>query len=185
MPISLDILPNIISEVRSTLFSVKNQDLLKLIYYDSERPYEQNNLTPIQLINMVSPNNTSTEHPNERRIFYNSFNGKIESEATTQIHMYIDSASPKNRALANIFIRFHIITHLNISAIYGKNSTASFPTQNRHEAILSEMLRLLNEQDVGGIGRLLFVPEVPYRHQVWVLGENWIGGDFAMQIGST
>lgn len=188
MAINLDILPNIISDVRAKLFSMQNQDLLKLIYYDAKdtnNPYTESNLTPMQLINMVSPNNTSNEHPNERRIFYNSFTGEIEDTATTKIYMYIDNVTPENRGIAGLLVRFHIITHLNIVAIHSKNSTSSFPTQNRHEAILAEIIKILNEQHVGGVGKMQLATGVSYRHQVWRVGEKWIGGDLAMQIGST
>jgi hypothetical protein len=181
VPISLDILPNIISEVRSTLFDIKNQDLLKLIYHDTNNPFACASVTPIQLVNMVSPLGTN------RRIFYNSVTGKIEDEVTTEIHMFVDNIHPENRQLANMYVWFQIVTHLNIASIFGKNSTSSFPNQNRHEAILVEMMQALNEKYVGGVGTLRFTQEAEcnYRHQVWMVGEKWVGGAFAMKVMCT
>jgi len=181
MAISLDILPDITSGVRSKLFSMQNQDLLKLIYYDYNNPYERDNVTPIQLINMVSPLGDN------RRVFYNSVTGQIEDTTKTEIHMFIDNVRQENRQLANMYIWFQIVTHLDIVSIYGKNSTTSFPTQNRHEAILIEIMKALNEQYVDGVGKLYFAPDAAcnYRHQVWLSGEKWVGGTFAMLIRST
>jgi hypothetical protein len=181
MPISLDLLPNIVSEVRSKLFSMQNQDLLKLIYHDANNPYSCADVTPLQLINMVSPLGTN------RRVFYNSVTGQIEDTTKTEIHMFIDNVRQENRQLANMYIWFQIVTHLDIVSIYGENATTSFPTQNRHEAILVEIMKALNEQYVDGIGRLYFAPDSAcnYRHQVWMTGEKWVGGAFAMLIRST
>lgn len=179
MPIGLDILPDIISSVRSTLFNIHNQDLLKLVYHDTDNPYAEADITPEQLLTMISPYGANC------RIYCNSTTGKIADTARTEVHMYVDNVVPENRQLARLHIVFQIITHLDIASMYGKNSSSSFPNQNRHEAIFAEILKALNEKHVDGVGVMHFGADCRYQHQVWVPNEKWVGGIFEMVVMTT
>jgi hypothetical protein len=168
--------------IRSKLFNAldpDSQDLMKLIKYNVVNPYLEDDLTVIDIINLVSPTSQS------RLVFDDRVGGDIEGFARTELRFNLQISlmnKPLNYFLGDLLIWFQIITHNTINSVYSKDNYTHepFPQFNRKREIFIKMMDILHGIDVNGIGELKFYG--PYQETSLISGSVWLSSTFSLHI---
>ena len=124
---------------------VQNEDIWKLLKYDTPDALSKPNLTLEEKRKMIYDGNGDSEHYN---VYRSPFVDEAFTEQTSQLRIYALTINPKNRSLATIDLNIDCITHTKLVNIDGGKS--------RVELMVEEVLKTLNGQEIDGVGKLFF-----------------------------
>lgn len=122
-----------------------NEDIWKLLYYNTTDALSQPNLTMEQKRNLIY---TGTGDSEPYKVFRVPFLDDAFTEQTSQLRIYLGTLLPNNRSWSLNDIYFEVISHVKLSNLDNY--------QSRPERMLCELLSTLNGQEIGGVGRLFF-----------------------------
>ncbi len=140
--IQLSNIGNIISNIGNTL--IENQNLLKLIKYNSSNALLQPDLTIEEIIDLCG---FGSDPLNQQRIFKYPFFNNIVDSVRSELRFFIPKIKPENIYLSEVFINFQIIIHNSIIDL-DNNKQRTFK-------IIEEILKTFNREDINGIGNLM------------------------------
>ncbi len=138
--IKLGQIGNIVSNIGNKL--VGNQNLLKLIKYDTANALAQTNLTPQEIVNLVGK---GSDPKTQQQIFKSPFNEKIKDDRKTELRFFVSRITPNNIYLASLSVVFQTIVY---------NTLWEMNNDLRPFLMMQEILNELNGMDIGGIGEL-------------------------------
>lgn len=121
---------------------LKNDDLCKLIKYDTPDALNKPNLTTEEKIELIHSKDTD-----KRRITRTPVHDYNIDTAQVQLRVFLNGTMPDNDYLANLSICIQIIM---------ANSLWELEDDERGHRLLAEILETLNGQSIQGIGLLTF-----------------------------
>lgn len=139
--ITLSEVGRIISNIGNEI--TKNQNILKLVCFDTPNALSQPNLTITQLKEIVGK---GTDPKTQQRIFKMPFNKSIIEEPRTELRFFSNRIHPENLYLSEVFIRFQIIVYY---TLWDLDNNLQRPLQ-----LVYELLNTLNGFDTESIGYL-------------------------------
>lgn len=147
-----DNITRILPAIKSILFNVENQDLLKLLYYDDNEPFTQDDIDVQTLAEMLNEINKDG-----CKLFTVRYNGETLIDGKSQLRIFINRIRPyseQNKHIGMYALSVQIVVHNNNRLIYGKEGDAQNQLFNRHDYILTNIVDNLNGRDVTGIGNI-------------------------------
>lgn len=139
--IKLSNIGNILSNIGNTL--IKNQNLLKLIHFNSSNALLQSNLTIEEIIDFCGQ---GSDPNTQQKIFKYPYYDKIIDEIRSELRFFIPKIKPENIYLSELSISFQIIVH---NSLIDLDDSKQRPIE-----LVKEILQTLNGVDIGSIGNL-------------------------------
>lgn len=124
---------------------VENENVWKLLFYDSPDALEQPNLTMEQKRSLVYKGYGDSE---DYKVFRCPYIDDSMTKECTQLRHYALTINPENRSMSIVDVAFDCITHTKLSDLEG--------CQNRVERMVEEILGTLNGREVDGVGKIFF-----------------------------
>lgn len=166
--IQLSNIGNIISNIGNTL--IENQNLLKLIKYDSSNALSQPEVTIDDIIDMAG---FGSDPKTQQRIFKYPFFSNIITEVRSELRFFIPRIKPENIYLSEVSIVFQIVIHNSIIDL-DDNKQRTFK-------MIEEILKIFNGNDIGGIGNLMLKNSI----DIVAWNDSFSGYVFNMSTRST
>lgn len=168
--ITLENVGQILSNISSEL--ITNQNLLKLIKYDTPDALSQKDLTRDEIRALMGK---SIDDPQKtlQRIYKSPTTNKITDTVHSELRLFIPNITPDNIYLSKLSIAFQVINYYSLIDLDDN--------KNRSLTIVQEILKTINGFDSGSIG-LLYLSS-PIVIQAW--NENFSGYRFEMQTRTT
>lgn len=157
---------NILSTIGNKL--IENANLMRLLYYDSSDALTLSEVSFDNIIEMAGYGEID-----KKRIYKYPFYSLIESTAKSEIRFFLDKIKPENIYLAHLPIYFQVIVHCSLVDL---DSNLQRPLE-----MLKEVLNTLNNESVGGIGKLQLRDMI----RMYSYSENFAGYEFCLHTRST
>lgn len=123
----------------------ENENLWKLLFYDTPDALEKPNLTMEQKRSLIYGGVGDSE---DYRVFRCPYMDDAVTKELTQMRHYVMTVTPENRSVSVIDFAFDCITHVKLSNLEG--------CQSRVERMVEEILSTVNGRDIDGVGRIFF-----------------------------
>ena len=135
-----------------TLFIIQhlmlnNEDIWKLLKYDTQDALEKPNLTREEKAKLIYPG-ASGGDMDDYRVFRTPYLDDLTTNQQAQLRVYLESITPDTRLYGTVDVNIEVICHVKMIELNDY--------QNRAESIVWQVIKTLNGADVGGIGKLFF-----------------------------
>lgn len=135
-----------------TLFIIQhlmlnNEDIWKLLKYDTQDALERPNLTREEKAKLIYPG-ASGGDMDDYRVFRTPYLDDLTTNQQAQLRVYLESITPDTRLYGTVDVNIEVICHVKMIELNDY--------QNRAESIVWQVIKTLNGADVGGIGKLFF-----------------------------
>lgn len=135
-----------------TLFIIQhlmlnNEDIWKLLKYDTQDALERPNLTREEKAKLIYPG-ASGGDMDDYRVFRTPYLDDLTTNQQAQLRVYLESITPDTRLYGTVDVNIEVICHVKMVELNDY--------QNRAESIVWQVIKTLNGADVGGIGKLFF-----------------------------
>lgn len=135
-----------------TLFIIQhlmlnNEDIWKLLKYDTQDALEKPNLTREEKAKLIYPG-ASGGDMDDYRVFRTPYLDDLTTNQQAQLRVYLESITPDTRMYGTVDVNIEVICHVKMIELNDY--------QNRAESIVWQVIKTLNGADVGGIGKLFF-----------------------------
>lgn len=127
---------------------MKNDNLLKYIYYTQKTPLEQSDFTEKEKNDLVYT-----------KIVPAPFDEQIVKEEQNELRLFFAEGSTENRKVLEIMLAFQIITHASLWPIHVNNEM-----RIRTYEIMKEIVNTFEDKKIQGIGTIKFNERFVYRH---------------------
>lgn len=124
---------------------MNNEDLWKLLYYDTQDALSKPALTTQQKRDLIYD---KTDDSEDYKIFRTPFVDDAFQKQCSQLRIYISSVDPVNSIKSSLDVTIECITHIKLTNLDNY--------QSRSERLMEEVLGTLNGKNVGSIGYLYF-----------------------------
>ncbi len=148
---------------------VTNQNLLKLINYNTSDALSLSDLTIADIKNITGK---GTDPTSQQKIYKYPFTNKVLDVAKSELRYFIPSVRPENIHLSELYINFQIVVHNSIIELDDNKL--------RYWCIVEELLKSLNRFDCGGIGLLYLKSSI----SIVSWSDYYSGYFFSMSVGS-
>lgn len=145
---------------------IDNNDLMKCLKFNSTDALSQP-ITEDQKYELINQDGDITN----TRIFSQPFNNKVISDVRSELRIYYGLLKPENTILTNVYIGFDVVVH---NALWRLDGDLQRPTK-----IIKELLLSLNNQQIGGIGKLYFYNDSSITLRYF--NDNFTGYSFTMR----
>ena len=126
---------------------LNNEDIWKLLKYDTKDALEKPNLTREEKAKLIYPG-ASGGDMDDYRVFRTPYLDDLTTNQQAQLRVYLESITPDTRLYGTVDVNIEVICHVKMIEINDY--------QNRAESIVWQVIKTLNGADVGGIGKLFF-----------------------------
>lgn len=126
---------------------LNNEDIWKLLKYDTQDALEKPNLTREEKAKLIYPG-ASGGDMDDYRVFRTPYLDDLTTNQQTQLRVYLESITPDTRLYGTVDVNIEVICHVKMIELNDY--------QNRAESIVWQVIKTLNGADVGGIGKLFF-----------------------------
>ena len=126
---------------------LNNEDIWKLLKYDTQDALEKPNLTREEKAKLIYPG-ASGGDMDDYRVFRTPYLDDLTTNQQAQLRVYLESITPDTRLYGTVDVNIEVICHVKMIELNDY--------QNRAESIVWQVLKTLNGADVGGIGKLFF-----------------------------
>ena len=126
---------------------LNNEDIWKLLKYDTQDALEKPNLTREEKAALIYPG-ASGGDMDVYRVFRTPFLDDLTTNQQAQLRVYLESITPDTRLYGTVDVNIEVICHVKMVELNDY--------QNRTESIVWQVIKTLNGADVGGIGKLFF-----------------------------
>ena len=126
---------------------LNNEDIWKLLKYDTQDALEKPNLTREQKAKLIYPGATGGDM-DDYRVFRTPYLDDLTTNQQAQLRVYLESITPDTRLYGTVDVNIEVICHVKMIELNDY--------QNRAESIVWQVIKTLNGADVGGIGKLFF-----------------------------
>ena len=126
---------------------LNNEDIWKLLKYDTQDALEKPNLTREEKAKLIYPG-ASGGDMDDYRVFRTPYLDDLTTNQQAQLRIYLESITPDTRLYGTVDVNIEVICHVKMVELNDY--------QNRAESIVWQVIKTLNGADVGGIGKLFF-----------------------------
>ena len=126
---------------------LNNEDIWKLLKYDTQDALEKPNLTREEKARLIYPG-ASGGDMDDYRVFRTPYLDDLTTNQQAQLRVYLESITPDTRLYGTVDVNIEVICHVKMVELNDY--------QNRAESIVWQVIKTLNGADVGGIGKLFF-----------------------------
>ena len=126
---------------------LNNEDIWKLLKYDTQDALEKPNLTREEKAKLIYPG-ASGGDMDDYRVFRTPYLDDLTTNQQAQLRVYLESITPDTRLYGTVDVNIEVICHVKMIELNDY--------QNRAESIVLQVIKTLNGADVGGIGKLFF-----------------------------
>ena len=126
---------------------LNNEDIWKLLKYDTQDALEKPNLTREEKAKLIYPG-ASGGDMDDYRVFRTPYLDDLTTNQQAQLRVYLESITPDTRLYGTVDVNIEVICHVKMIELNDY--------QNRAEASGWQVIITLNGADVGGIGKLFF-----------------------------
>lgn len=126
---------------------LNNEDIWKLLKYDTQDALEKPNLTREEKAKLIYPG-ASGGDMDDYRVFRTPYLDDLTTNQQAQLRVYLESVTPDTRLYGTVDVNIEVICHVKMIELNDY--------QNRAESIVWQVIKTLNGADVGGIGKLFF-----------------------------
>lgn len=126
---------------------LNNEDIWKLLKYDTQDALEKPNLTREEKAKLIYPG-ASGGDMDDYRVFRTPYLDDLTTNQQAQLRVYLESITPDTRLYGTVDVNIEVICHVKMVELNDY--------QNRAESIVWQVIKTLNGADVGGIGKLFF-----------------------------
>ena len=126
---------------------LNNEDIWKLLKYDTQDALEKPNLTREEKASLIYPG-ASGGDMDDYRVFRTPYLDDLTTNQQAQLRVYLESITPDTRLYGTVDVNIEVICHVKMIELNDY--------QNRAESIVWQVIKTLNGADVGGIGKLFF-----------------------------
>ena len=126
---------------------LNNEDIWKLLKYDTQDALEKPNLTREEKAKLIYPG-VSGGDMDDYRVFRTPYLDDLTTNQQAQLRVYLESITPDTRLYGTVDVNIEVICHVKMIELNDY--------QNRAESIVWQVIKTLNGADVGGIGKLFF-----------------------------
>ena len=126
---------------------LNNEDIWKLLKYDTQDALEKPNLTREEKAKLIYPG-ASGGDMDDYRVFRTPYLDDLTTDQQAQLRVYLESITPDTRLYGTVDVNIEVICHVKMVELNDY--------QNRAESIVWQVIKTLNGADVGGIGKLFF-----------------------------
>lgn len=126
---------------------LNNEDIWKLLKYDTQDALEKPNLTREEKARLIYPG-ASGGDMDDYRVFRTPYLDDLTTNQQAQLRVYLESITPDTRLYGTVDVNIEVICHVKMIELNDY--------QNRAESIVWQVIKTLNGADVGGIGKLFF-----------------------------
>ena len=126
---------------------LNNEDIWKLLKYDTQDALEKPNLTREEKAKLIYPG-ASGGDMDDYRVFRTPYLDDLTTNQQAQLRVYLESITPDTRLYGTVDVNIEVICHVKMIELNDY--------QNRAESIVWQIIKTLNGADVGGIGKLFF-----------------------------
>ena len=126
---------------------LNNEDIWKLLKYDTQDALERPNLTREEKAKLIYPG-ASGGDMDDYRVFRTPYLDDLTTNQQAQLRVYLESITPDTRLYGTVDVNIEVICHVKMIELNDY--------QNRAESIVWQVIKTLNGADVGGIGKLFF-----------------------------
>ena len=126
---------------------LNNEDIWKLLKYDTQDALEKPNLTREEKAKLIYPG-ASGGDMDDYRVFRTPYLDDLTTNQQAQLRVYLESITPDTRLYGTVDVNIEVICHVKMIELNDY--------QNRAESIVWQVIKTLNGADVGGIGKLFF-----------------------------
>ena len=126
---------------------LNNEDIWKLLKYDTQDALEKPNLTREEKAKLIYPG-ASGGDMDDYRVFRTPYLDDLTTNQQAQLRVYLESITPDTRLYGTVDVNIEVICHVKMIELNDY--------QNRVESIVWQVIKTLNGADVGGIGKLFF-----------------------------
>lgn len=135
-----------------TLFIIQhlmlnNEDIWKLLKYDTQDALEKPNLTREEKASLIYPG-ASGGDMDDYRVFRTPYLDDLTTNQQAQLRVYLESVTPDTLLYGTVDVNIEVICHVKMIELNDY--------QNRAESIVWQVIKTLNGAEVGGIGKLFF-----------------------------
>lgn len=135
-----------------TLFIIQhlmlnNEDIWKLLKYDTQDALEKPNLTREEKASLIYPG-ASGGDMDDYRVFRTPYLDDLTTNQQAQLRVYLESVTPDTMLYGTVDVNIEVICHVKMIELNDY--------QNRAESIVWQVIKTLNGAEVGGIGKLFF-----------------------------
>lgn len=135
-----------------TLFIIQhlmlnNEDIWKLLKYDTQDALEKPNLTREEKASLIYPG-ASGGDMDDYRVFRAPYLDDLTTNQQAQLRVYLESVTPDTLLYGTVDVNIEVICHVKMIELNDY--------QNRAESIVWQVIKTLNGAEVGGIGKLFF-----------------------------
>ena len=135
-----------------TLFIIQhlmlnNEDIWKLLKYDTQDALEKPNLTREEKALLIYPG-ASGGDMDDYRVFRTPYLDDLTTNQQAQLRVYLESVTPDTLLYGTVDVNIEVICHVKMIELNDY--------QNRAESIVWQVIKTLNGAEVGGIGKLFF-----------------------------
>lgn len=135
-----------------TLFIIQhlmlnNEDIWKLLKYDTQDALEKPNLTREEKASLIYPG-ASGDDMDDYRVFRTPYLDDLTTNQQAQLRVYLESVTPDTLLYGTVDVNIEVICHVKMIELNDY--------QNRAESIVWQVIKTLNGAEVGGIGKLFF-----------------------------
>lgn len=135
-----------------TLFIIQhlmlnNEDIWKLLKYDTQDALERPNLTREEKASLIYPG-ASGGDMDDYRVFRTPYLDDLTTNQQAQLRIYLESITPDTLLYGTVDVNIEVICHVKMIELNDY--------QNRAESIVWQVIKTLNGANVGGIGKLFF-----------------------------
>ena len=126
---------------------LNNEDIWKLLKYDTQDALEKPNLTREEKAKLIYPG-ASGGDMDDYRVFRTPYLDDLTTNQQAQLRVYLESITPDTRLYGTVDVNIEVICHVKMIELNDY--------QNRAESIVWQVIKTLNGADVVGIGKLFF-----------------------------
>ena len=126
---------------------LNNEDIWKLLKYDTQDALEKPNLTREEKAKLIYPG-ASGGDMDDYRVFRTPYLDDLTTNQQAQLRVYLESITPDTRLYGTVDVNIEVICHVKMIELNDY--------QNRAESIVWQVIKTLTGADVGGIGKLFF-----------------------------
>ena len=153
-----------------------NQDIWKLLKYNTANALSETNLTNAQKAALIYKGQSDEMN---YRVFLDSGQDNAVTEQISILRIYPYDVDPENQIVGRITMCFQVFVNYRI------NHLVNYTT--RVDTIIQNLIETLNGADIEGIGRLHFnkkaarmsgvrdIGTIPFRGKVLMMGNNALG----------
>lgn len=134
---------------RIILALLENDNLCKILYYNSFDALSKPNLTFEQKVGMIWSKDIN--RMDEYHIFMTNTNANAMTEAKTMLQIYRYNDTPINPTICTTAYRFDFLYGTTTAMVEYQNISC-----NRGDVFQMELMKSLNDKDVAGIGNLQY-----------------------------